>query len=126
MARKAPGQPPERGGGVAGAEPRLEIGDLEAGMTGDGLRPGQPLPERRHAVNRLQRVLRADQPPDLVEPEARQGLQADLAMALVGRVERPAEQPDAPAGTAGRRLVAAWAAHRPVTAGGAHASTGSA
>ena len=126
MAGKAPGQPPERGGGVAGPEPRLEIGDLEAGMTGDGLRPGQPLPERRHAVNRLKRVLRADQPPDLVEPEARQGLQADLAMALVGRVERPAEQPDAPAGTAGRRLVAAWAAHRPVTAGGAHASTGSA
>src|SRR5882757_2031165 len=75
MAGKAPGQPPQRGGGVAGPEPRLEIGDLEAGVAGDGPGPGQPVAERRHPGHRLERVLRADQPPDLVEPEPRQSLQ---------------------------------------------------
>src|SRR5262249_14802288 len=113
MAGKAPCQLPERGGGMAGAEPRLDVGDLEAGMAGDGPGAFQPVLERRHPGRRLQRVLRADQPPDLVEPEAGERRQADLAMPLGGRGERPARQPHAPGGAAGAGPAAALARAEP-------------
>jgi hypothetical protein len=47
-------------------------------------------------VYRFQRVLRRDEPPDFVELDAAQRLAADMEMALMGRIERAAEQPDAP------------------------------
>ncbi|GGF12295.1 hypothetical protein GCM10011611_17380 [Aliidongia dinghuensis] len=55
---------------------------------------GEPLVERRHALDRLQRILRRDEPPDLVELEMLQRQQADVAMAAVRRVEGAAQQPD--------------------------------
>jgi hypothetical protein len=47
-----------------------------------------------HAAHRLQRVLRRDQPPDLVERELAQRELADVEVAAMRRVERPAEQAD--------------------------------
>ncbi len=43
----------------------------------------------------FQRILRGDQPPDLVEAEDAKGEQAYVAVPVMGRVERAAEQPDA-------------------------------
>jgi len=94
-ARKAPLQRVQRVGGIAGAEPRLDIGHLDA-LVGHHRGGGRhPIGERRHAADRFQRVLRRDQPPDLVEPEPSQRLAADVQMAVMGGVERAAEQPDA-------------------------------
>src|SRR3546814_9407029 len=71
-------------GGVTGAEPAFDGGDADARM--GGYRPGtcKALGQRRHAVAVFQRVLRADQPPDLVEFQAVQGRQADFAMRRMG------------------------------------------
>jgi len=44
---------------------------------------------------RLQGILRRDEPPDLVEAEPLQRFKADVTVAGMGRVERPAQQPDA-------------------------------
>jgi hypothetical protein len=50
--------------------------------------------QRFHAVRRFQRVLRADQPPDLVEPEDANRLKADMPVTGMGGVERPTKQTD--------------------------------
>ena len=49
-------------------------------------------------MDRLQRVLRRDQPPHRIEPQAVERQPADEDMALVGRIERAAEQADRAAG----------------------------
>jgi len=54
----------------------------------------QPQRERCHAGDRLQRVLRRDQPPHLVERKMPQREQAQMQVAAMGRVERAAQQPD--------------------------------
>lgn len=87
--------PLERGHGIdriAGAQNRLHRGD-----------PNPPIPDQRlgvtlsggecgHAVVGFERVLRGNQPPDAVKPQPVQRLTADLHMALMGRIERAAEQ----------------------------------
>jgi hypothetical protein len=55
----------------------------------------QPYRERGHAGNRLQRVLRRDEPPNLVEVEVFERQKAEVQMAAMGRIERAAQQPDA-------------------------------
>ena len=50
--------------------------------------------ERGHARLVFQRVLRTHQPPDLVEREPPQRLDADVPVALMRRVERPADKAD--------------------------------
>src|SRR5260221_5828258 len=80
---------------VAGAEPRLDVGDLDARILRQRRGRGEALGERRHAAHRLQRILRRDQPPDLIEREPSQRLAADMEMAAIGRVQRTAEEPDA-------------------------------
>jgi hypothetical protein len=86
---------------VRTAEPGFEIAYDNALVSGGDL-PSvlQPKGERRHAGDRLQGVLRRDQPPHLVEREAPGGEQAQMQMAAMGGVERAAQQPDAamPAG----------------------------
>jgi len=67
-------------------------------MARDRPRPGEPLRKGGHAVGRLERVLRADEPPDLVEIELLERREADMAMAAMRGVERAAEEPDAAAG----------------------------
>jgi hypothetical protein len=86
----------ERVGSEMRAESRLEIEDADARITGDARRHGDALFKGPHAGGGLQRILRRDQPPDLVETKALQRLAADVQMALMRRVERAAEQPDTP------------------------------
>src|SRR5260221_13277835 len=85
----------DRTRGVAGAEPRLDVGDLDARILRQRRGRGEALGERRHAAHRLQWVLRRDQPPHLIEREPSQRLAADMEMAAMGRIERAAEEPDA-------------------------------
>jgi hypothetical protein len=100
--RKAPPERAERVGGIAGAEQGLDVGDPEAGVARQPARAGQALGKGRHALLLLERILGRDQPPDLVEAEPAQRLQADLEMTLMGRIERAAQQPDLEAGADGR------------------------
>jgi hypothetical protein len=102
VVREAPPERAQRVGGIAGAEPGLDIGDPEPGVQGQAAGAGQALGEGRHAARLLERVLRRDQPPHLVEAEPAQGLETDPVMALMGRIERAAEQPDPEAGLDGR------------------------
>ena len=81
---------------VARAQQQLGRVDADARMVGDLAGTGHARRQRLHAVAALQRVLRRDQPPHFVEAEALQRLQADVPMAGMGRVERAAQQADAP------------------------------
>jgi hypothetical protein len=94
--------------GVMRAELRLEIEHADAWVARDGSGLLQALGEGRHAGDGLQRILRRDQPPYLVEPKPLQGFEADMAMALMGRVERAAEKTDPP--------LRQMAEHRPMEA----------
>ena len=57
-------------------------------------------PRRRHPLRQgrgrvaLQRVARADQPPDLIQPQPLQRLARQMHMAGMGRIEGPAQQAD--------------------------------
>jgi hypothetical protein len=87
----------ERIGGELRAESRLEIEDTDTLIVlRNRLGAGKALAELAHAGGRLQRILRRDQPPDLVEAETLQRLAADMQMAFMCGVERAAEQADAP------------------------------
>jgi hypothetical protein len=79
---------------VTAAERGLDIRNPDMRMLRDGGGLRQPFRERRHARDRLQRVLRRDQPPDLVQVQMLQRQIADVQMAAMGRVERPAQQAD--------------------------------
>ena len=60
----------------------------------------------------------ADQPPDLVQAQPLERLQADLAVAVVGRIERAAEQADALSGRRQPAAPSSAAKQRRVTKGG--------
>ncbi len=98
----------QRIGGKARSKLRLEIGRLDAGMVRcEGSGRGEAVGERGHALHRLQRVLRRDEPPDLVEIEGAQRLEADMEVAAMCRVEGAADEADAPPlppGEAGRKM----------------------
>jgi hypothetical protein len=87
------------GGVMRTAEPTLEIADDDASVSG-GDPPSllQSEGERRHAGDRLQRVLRRHQPPYLVQREAPEREQAQMQMAVMGRLA-------ARCGDAGRRFA---------------------
>jgi hypothetical protein len=82
----------------AGVQLTLDIRDDDSRMPGDQLAAYKPLFQRRHVAFRFERILRADQPPDVIEAEQLQRQQADVAVAVMGRVEGAAEQADLLAG----------------------------
>ena len=90
-------QLPDRVGGVAGAELGLDVGDMDRGMMRHIAGTLHALGKRRHALHGLERVLRRYEPPHLVQFKPAHGHQADMPVALMGRVERAAEQADAQA-----------------------------
>ena len=78
------------------AERRLDAGHADARVARD-LR-GRRVTRRARSSERrarLQRILRRDQPPHLIEPERPQAHQADLPVALMGGIEGAAEYADA-------------------------------
>ena len=117
-ARIEPAERPHRVERIAGAKQQLGCTDPDAGVTGDLPRTGDAARQRLHAVVALQRVLRRDQPPDLVEAQAPQGFQADVTMPVMGWIERSAQKPDA------ARRVARHVRHRMMGRGQAIDLTG--
>ena len=75
-------------------KPHFQVRDPDARMSHDS-----PCP--RHALRQwggpafLQRIARRHQPPHLVEGKSLQGFPGDMRMTLMGRIKRPAKQPDA-------------------------------
>src|SRR5215468_9302786 len=95
--REAPSQGSQGIGSVGRSnEPGFEIADDNASLSG-GDPPSlfQAFGEGRHAGDWFQRVVRRDQPPHLVEIEAFESEPAEMQVAAMGRVERPAQEPDA-------------------------------
>src|SRR5260221_4461695 len=71
---------------VAGAEPRLDVGDLDARILRQRRGRGEALGERRHAAHPLQRILRRYQPPDLIARDPSPRLAAGMAIVPMGPV----------------------------------------
>lgn len=87
--------PPQRRkgiGGIASAPHPLIIRNRKPRPPSrKGSRPSKTLVERRILAGIFERVLRADQPPDAVEPKGPPRRLGNLQMALMGRIERPTE-----------------------------------
>ncbi len=94
--REAAAERPQRVGGIARSQLRLDGRGAQPGMAARAFGAGQPLGQTRHAGDRLERVLRRDQPPHLVEVEQPEGELGEMAMARMGGIERAAEQTHAP------------------------------
>lgn len=85
----------ERRPGMAGADPGLNRGRQDTPPIGNGLGAGQPFGEGRHAPRRLERIARRDHEPDLIQRETPACQARDMPMAVMGRVEGPAQDTDA-------------------------------
>jgi len=90
--------------GEDGAEISFDIGYDEPRIIGNGAGGLHALGKRRHTIRCFQRILRRHHPPDLVEGEPVEGDTGDVPVAVVGGIERAAEQPDARAPFAHARL----------------------
>lgn len=97
-ARIVAAQHGERVGGKPCAQPKFEIADEDARMIGDRARTGETFREGGHAARRLERVLRAHEPPDLIEIEKLERHEADMTVPGMRGIERAAEKSDATAG----------------------------
>ena len=78
-------------GGIARADPRLDIGDDDAGMIDQRMGRRQTLCQGGRSLG-LERIAGADQPPDAIEPKAFERLATDMQMAGMGRIELSAEK----------------------------------
>ena len=108
-AREAAFQRHQGIGGEPGAEAAFHVGDPDRRVADDRPRALHPFVQRQQGTAVLQRILRADQPPDLVQVQAFDRRQADEAVSLVRRVERSAEQADGAAAAVSRRGQGAFA-----------------
>ena len=86
--------------GIAGAETVLDVGNANPRMSGHGLRIGHPRCQGRHSRRRFQGILWRYEPPDFIQIEAAQGLEADMAMSVMRRIERSPQKAYAPLPTA--------------------------
>ena len=75
-----------------GSEPRFQVGRPHSAIPRDPPCRRQTIRQRRHVIVTLQWVLRAHQPPDLIQIKAVKGQPCYKQMALMRRVERPAHQ----------------------------------
>ena len=101
MARMAAAETLDGVGGVLALPTLFAIAHPNRRMAREAPRCGQTLFERRHAALRFKRVLQRHQPPEFIQTEPLDSLEADMKVAFMCRIERAAEQPDAQ--TAGRR-----------------------
>jgi hypothetical protein len=88
---------------VAGADLRLDIGDVDARMPGTRPRRRDAGSERGQFPDILQRISGRHQPPDAVEAKPLHCEQADGTVRRMRRIERAAKQPDAQTGSVGRQ-----------------------
>ncbi len=100
---ETPAQRQHRVVGVAGAERRLDGGDVDRRVSGERAGGFDAFLERRQAAVVLEWIAGRDQPPDAVEAEPLSGEQAQRAVGVVRRIERAAEQTDAHAAGDGRQ-----------------------
>ena len=101
MARMAAAETLDGVGAVWTVPALFAIAHPNRRVAGEAPRRGQTLFERRHAALRFKRVLRRDQPPDAIEAEIGQRKARDVEMALMGGIERTAQQPDPRAAPSG-------------------------
>ena len=95
VARVAAAQLADGVGAVLAVKAPFEITHPDQRVAREAARRRQTLFERRHAARGLQRILRRHQPPNFIQAEAFEGLEADMEMAFMGRIERAAEKTDA-------------------------------
>lgn len=107
MLRKTPPQFHQRLRGKHRAELRLDPAHRDPRMPSHPSCGRHALRQRCHAPARLKRVLRRDEPPDVIEPQPLQGQQADMAVPAMGGVERAAQKADALPTQGKRRLIPA-------------------
>jgi hypothetical protein len=81
--------------GVARARALFEITDPNGCQAGHCPSRSQARRIWRHALGRLERIARRDQPPQLVEAKRINCRKAELAVPAMGRVEGAAEEADA-------------------------------
>ena len=81
-------------GGVASRELRFDREHANARIAGEGVGSSEAPRQGRHSGRGFQRILRRDEPPDLVEIQALQRFEADMAMTLMRGVEGAAEEAD--------------------------------
>ena len=86
----APFKGPKRVHRVAGAEPGLDIADLDPRMAGEPGGGFQALGVGRHAGGGLQRVLRRHHPPHPIQAQVAERRQGDMAVPVMGGIERTA------------------------------------
>lgn len=96
----------QRIGGVAGAEAGFDFAHANERMACNHARLGRAVLEGRHAPAWLQRILGRNKPPHLMKSEQFERQQADMAMALMGGIERAAKQTDPPVAMDGEGRVA--------------------
>lgn len=100
-ARIARHQPRQGRRREARAEAGLQGGRQDVRIAGATLGAGQSVAQAGHALGRLERVLRADQPPDLMQAEAFARVVRNEHVAAMSGVERPAQEADAQPGPEG-------------------------
>src|SRR5262249_51117789 len=83
---------------IARPESALDIDDENVRMAADGTGRFNAFLERRHAGLGLERVLRADQPPDFIEIETLERIKAHRPVAFMGRIEGAAKEADTASG----------------------------
>ena len=94
-AGKAAAEGAERIVGVARVEARLDACGDNPATVRDAAGAFEAVGEGGHAVGGFERVAGGDEEPNLVEPQALEGEAGNVAVALMGRVERAAEDADA-------------------------------
>ncbi len=70
----------------------LNIGCVNAGVPRLGGCRSEPVGQRCHPADFLQRILWADQPPDRIQSQPPHRLHTDMAVAIMRRIERPTKQ----------------------------------
>jgi len=72
----------------------LHIRHANLRMPGDAPCRTEALLKPGHTIRGLQRILRGNHPPDLIQPQAFQGFARDMQVSVMGRIERSPKQPN--------------------------------
>ncbi len=93
-ARKAAAQEAQRLRGIGSTDPRFESRDRDARMAGEFAAEADALAKRSKPAVLLQRVAGRHHPPDLLQLQPLERVEADEPVRGVWRIERAAEKPN--------------------------------